>query len=152
MLQKGKDGRYVRTRKEWTPKNWDNGYKDSRGRVRVYFPRGSKSWSSGYTFRYNAVWEWYRGSIPTGKEVHHKDGDILNDKLENLILLTHEQHAHHHNRKLWRTFICTQCGQFFQKDGTHGARGYKFCSQKCYQKQRGNSKCLTTLSAGEQVS
>ena len=42
------------------------------------------------------VWEYYNGKIPKGYHVHHKDFDKNNNELENLVLLTSQEHLKLH--------------------------------------------------------
>jgi len=56
---------------------------------RTYTPNGTKS-----THRY--VWEQHNGKIPKGYYIHHKDGDSFNNKIENLELISPEEHRYIH--------------------------------------------------------
>ena len=38
------------------------------------------------------LWTHYNGDIPLSKEIHHIDGDKLNNALSNLMCLTHQEH------------------------------------------------------------
>ena len=40
---------------------------------------------------HNIIYAWYKGEVPLGYEVDHIDGDSLNNKIDNLQLLTHEE-------------------------------------------------------------
>lgn len=51
------------------------------------------------------IWKQANGPIPEGYEVHHKDGDPLNNVLLNLELLTRAQHARVHQER--GDFVCT---------------------------------------------
>lgn len=46
---------------------------------------------------HEVIWELVHGPVPEGMVVDHKDGDGLNNKLENLRLIT-EQHNSHNQR------------------------------------------------------
>ena len=48
-----------------------------------------------YLHRY--IWEKYRGKIPAGHGIHHKDNDPANNKLSNLECLTIEEISSKHN-------------------------------------------------------
>lgn len=51
-----------------------------------------------YLHRY--VWEKEHGSIPNGFEVHHIDGNAENNELDNLTLMTVQEHREHHAKEL----------------------------------------------------
>ena len=42
------------------------------------------------------VWQHYNGPIPAGMEIHHKDGDKLNNEIDNLELIDSLSHRHLH--------------------------------------------------------
>ncbi len=44
------------------------------------------------------IYKKYHGKIPKGYDIHHIDGDRLNDAPENLIALPHEEHIALHKR------------------------------------------------------
>ena len=46
------------------------------------------------------VWEFYNGEVPAGCHVHHKDMDKRNNEIENLQLLTADEHRAYHARNL----------------------------------------------------
>ena len=46
------------------------------------------------------VWEFFKGPIPEGLEVDHKDGNRGNNKISNLQLLTHAQNVRKGRRLL----------------------------------------------------
>lgn len=43
------------------------------------------------------VWEKHNGSIPEGYVIHHKDGNGLNNSIENLEMMTRAEHVRHHD-------------------------------------------------------
>lgn len=57
------------------------------------FIKTPKGWVREHRF----VWEKYRGAIPKGMVVHHKDENKLNNKIRNLELLTRGEHQRLHN-------------------------------------------------------
>lgn len=46
------------------------------------------------------IWEKSNGNIPSGYEIHHKDFDTENNKIENLQLLKKEEHLKIHSKNI----------------------------------------------------
>lgn len=46
------------------------------------------------------VWEYYNGVVPDGYHVHHKDKNKRNNSIENLELMTAQEHAKLHGRMI----------------------------------------------------
>ena len=46
------------------------------------------------------IWEYYNGEIPKGYHIHHKDHNKNNNELENLELLTKEEHRIRHSLEM----------------------------------------------------
>lgn len=40
---------------------------------------------------HNVIYAWYKGEVPLGYDVNHIDGDSLNNNIDNLELVTHEE-------------------------------------------------------------
>jgi hypothetical protein len=49
-----------------------------------------------YAYRYRWRWEQANGPIPEGMEIHHRNEDCSDDRLENLELKPPEEHRKHH--------------------------------------------------------
>lgn len=45
---------------------------------------------------HRVVWEYHNGAIPNGYDVHHKDGNKVNNDISNLEMLLRENHHRHH--------------------------------------------------------
>jgi hypothetical protein len=132
-------GSFKRVRTEpWAPDSWDDGYVDNKGRFRVYRPDFPKADKMGYAMRAHVVYWLATGSRhPDGAVLHHKNEDKLDDRLENLQVMTHGDHTRlHHAETHW--FVCAGCGQDFSKTGDEVARRRsegrlpKYCSLRCY--------------------
>jgi hypothetical protein len=134
---------FKRTINEWSLDNFNEGYVDNRGRFRVYVPNHLRAYKGGYIFRSIVAYEIYHGiTVPKEYDIHHIDGNKLNDSKENLEMILHGKHTvlHNINPDLYITRICENCKIEFKikwfklKDTSSGCqhRG-RFCSQKCYQ-------------------
>lgn len=66
-------------------------YLNLKGPKRNYFLR------SGSEYLHRAVWIFHNGDVPTGCHIHHKDGDSLNNSIENLKCVTPGQHCKAHS-------------------------------------------------------
>lgn len=70
----------------------DNG----RGYKRMEFS-GIREGTTRHKIRvHNIVYAWHHGEIPYGKVIHHKDRNPSNNRLDNLVALTPEEHKKEH--------------------------------------------------------
>lgn len=74
--------------------------------VRYRAPRGTGSVDPttgyrrvGHKYEHREVWIRYHGPIPAGFDVHHKNEDKLDNRIENLELLTKQAHTALHQAK-----------------------------------------------------
>jgi hypothetical protein len=72
-------------------------YPFARSRTfRVYYSPPGKSKAQGVDYLHREVWKDARGPIPVGCEIHHRDDDPDNNRLENLECLTVAEHRRVH--------------------------------------------------------
>lgn len=100
-------------------------------------------------FVHRLVYEMCHGKIPNGKTVDHIDGNKLNNRIENLQLLSAEDNAVKGNAKKWliispddKAYYITNLADFCRKNGLNAghmsevARGYRNQTQckgwRCY--------------------
>jgi HNH endonuclease len=62
--------------------------------------------------------------------VHHKDGNPLNNDLDNLEVLSPGAHSRHHNLKHPLVLVCENCGIEFTPHPSNRGR-QRFCSHAC---------------------
>lgn len=130
------NGTFKRTLQHFSLDNFNDGWVDSKGRFRVYFPEHYRADKEGYILRAIVAYEVYHQTIiPINMDVHHKNGNRLDDSEQNLDLVGHKEHAHLSNadRILNIEKKCKNCGvKFYIKPYRlkNPNRG-KFCSRKC---------------------
>lgn len=65
---------------------------------RRYYRCGGGDLARGYSYLHRAIWVAARGPIPAGHDIHHVDGDTLNNDFGNLACLPEREHHAHHGR------------------------------------------------------
>lgn len=74
-----------------------NRYPDSERRSdRVYYRPHAGHIRNGVGYLHQEIWKDHYGEIPDGHEIHHKDGDPLNNKIENLECISVKKHRNQH--------------------------------------------------------
>jgi hypothetical protein len=89
-------------------------------------------YGNGLIYEHRLIMEYYLDRL-LGKDdiVHHKDGDRLNNRLENLELMSRSGHTAHHSPDPETVIlICDYCGNTFPRRKNKTYKGYKhnFCS------------------------
>lgn len=65
-----------------------------------YYRRGNTTPDNPERWLHRYVWHKHKGPIPDGYSVHHRDEDKTNNAIENLELLSFEDHAKHHGKNV----------------------------------------------------
>lgn len=77
------------------------------------------------------VWEQVNGEVPPGYVVHHINHEKRDNRIENLMLMTHAEHSAHHNDLHERERLCDVCGEHYEPPAKHRGRS-RTCSQACF--------------------
>jgi DNA-binding XRE family transcriptional regulator len=73
----------------------------AKGRVGVYCPDHLAANNRGYVLRSRIVMEAYLGrDLSSSEHVHHKNGNKLDDRIENLEILSRKEHTKEH----WKNY------------------------------------------------
>ena len=90
---------------------WKGG-KRRRGKyMQILFPSHPNADSHGYIMEHRLVMESFLGrKIVKGEHIHHKNGNSLDNRIENLELFSHSKHISHHaslrpRNKLGRFYV-----------------------------------------------
>lgn len=80
------------------------------------------------------IMEKYLGrKLKRNEYVHHINGDKFDNRLENLKIMSPQEHNNLHISKLPKTKICKICGKKFEPPVNHRGRN-TICSKKCWLK------------------
>jgi len=84
-----------------TNPHWNGGRsKDMAGYVRVYVPDHPRRDNNNYVLEHRLVMEQHVGRVLVRSEVvHHINGIKDDNRLENLVLMTHSQHSTDHGKE-----------------------------------------------------
>lgn len=107
---------------------WKNGRINAHGYILVHAPDHPHAGVKGKVYEHRLVMEKFLGRYLNPDEVvHHKNGIKTDNRIENLEVLSHKEHATKHAREKYEYKYCLHCG----KDKKHKSRG--LCLS-CYEK------------------
>ena len=80
-------------------------------RIKSVYPRlslhGYKKYGKDF-FEHRGVYSYYKGEIPEGCVIHHKNGDKMDNSYENLELMTEGEHKSHHIKDMFETGVLSK--------------------------------------------
>lgn len=137
----------MRTQRGAANSNWRGGRRRGGQGQRywtVYAPEHPAAHKTGVVLEHRLVMEAALGRYLTEDEVvHHINEDTLDNRIENLRLMSRAEHARLHYGSSLQPHayirppairlsrVCERCGCLFEVVGKK-ERGRRFCSQRCY--------------------
>lgn len=121
---------------------WKGGvYYRKDGRVFVYAPDHPNCINGKYVLRYRLVMEAHLGRLLSPKEVvHHINGNPSDDRIENLMVLTHKTHHDFHGlpKHKWahKYGACVVCGENRKDSPGHKHNSHGLCGNCAERKRR----------------
>jgi len=80
--------------------NWKGGIRYDRNRKTIYSPNHPNCNAKGYCYEYVLIMEEYLGRfLKKGEIVHHINGDITDNRLDNLQVMTQSEHVNVHRKQ-----------------------------------------------------
>ena len=128
----------------------------SRGYILLYEPRHPLAQKRGWVLLHRKLWYDANGPIPPGRVIHHKNGDITDNRPSNLECISRAKHTMAHGgldeynatRGPWNkgtakhiVLICPECHRKFRrllKEHQKNRRGGResTCSRSCASKRQ----------------
>ena len=99
-----KQGHYAKISSPWKGSNhwcWKNGIRyDSHGYRLIWNKKHHFATKEGYVLEHRLVWEKHNKAILLGwnnwVDIHHKNKNILDNRIENLEVILHGEHSRYH--------------------------------------------------------
>lgn len=98
-----------------------------------------KRYRDRYAYEHVVVYWKHHGAIPAaGFEIHHLNGNHRDNRIENLQLLTAQEHQRIHAEKDREAaavrLMCSSCGSEFKRRRSRVKPTANYCSRKCQHK------------------
>lgn len=110
--------------------NWKGGVMYDRGRKLIYTPNHpNPDFLYKYCYKYRLVMEKHLGRLLDKNEVvHHINGDITDNRIKNLQVMSQGEHARLHHKKFDKLIVvCPICKNKFKQRRIK----QKYCSYSC---------------------
>ena len=115
------------------------------GYVRLYVPKSISQNKCFYISEHRYVMEQFLGRKLTKSEhIHHINHDKLDNRIENLEIISPSEHSKHHIRKIWKNKFAGRWAEKFdfcikcnKKSSPHASKGIcKKCNDRVVAKKR----------------
>lgn len=75
-------------------------YFDKKGRTGTICKNGYRAITinNRRVYEHRLVWEQHYGEIPKGYHIHHKNGNKLDNRIENLVMISNSEHQKIHSK------------------------------------------------------